>query len=165
MKIYLTKNYKFRRPRILLAGITASLLGGIPLIYVGIPIVTQTNWLNFKLYLVPGAIYAFLIPALLLSAGLWLVYSWLTNRVKTLEISDEGIRYGSKFQEWKQIKSLSWHYSKRKKPALFYQKKGVSFDYNLILTDPMTEEEIKDLFDSIEKDILPHHIINLRIGQ
>ena len=165
MKIYFIKKYKFRRSRILVAGIIASLLGAIPLIYFVIQSVIKADyWLNFKLYLIPGAIYAFVISVVLFFAGLWLVYSWLTNRVKTLEISDAGIKYGLKFQEWNRIKCFSCHYDKRKKPTLLYQKKGGSSDYKLVLTDPLTEEEIENLFDTIEKDILPNHI-NLRIGQ
>ena len=164
MKKYLIKKYEFRRWETLLAGIISSLFGGIPLIYFGIPSVIKADyWANFKLYFIPGAIFVFGIPALLLFAGLWLAYSWFTKRVNTLEISDLGIKYGSKSQLWNQIKWFSWYYSKRKKPTLFYQKKGFSFDHNLMVTDSLTEEEIEDLFNAIEKDILPNHR-NLKIG-
>jgi len=164
MEKYLIKKYEYRRWQTLLAGIIASLFGGIPLFYFGMPSLINTDyWTNFKLYLIPGAIFVFGIPALLLFAGFWLAYSWLTKRVNTLEISDAGIKFGSKFQAWNQIKLFSWHYFQKGKPTLFYQRKGFSFDHNLMVTDSLTEEEIDALFDTIERDILPNHK-NLKIG-
>lgn len=163
MKIYMTKEYAYRRRHVLFGGIVATLFGVVPLFCFVVPDFIRSPRIQFTLPSLFGCVFVVGIPSMLLFAGLWLLHAWLTRRVNKLKISDEGIQYGTRMRSWEQIRRLSWRYFQRGTPTLFYHKKGFSLDYNLMLTDPLTEDEVNSLFGVLEREIVPlHH--ELQIG-
>lgn len=164
MKIYLAKHYSYRRWQALVGGTIAILFGAIPLFCFVIPGAFKADWHgSFNLSKLPGLLFIVGIPVLLLSAGLWVVHAWIIDRVNELVVSDIGVQYGSQFRKWEQIKWFSIHQIERGSPTLFYQKTGFSFDYNLMVTDPLSEDEISELFENLERDVAPLNK-KLRIG-
>jgi hypothetical protein len=158
MNIYLTKEYDYRRWYILFGGMLASVFGAVILFYCVIPSAKRADWHgSLTIWSILGPLLSFGIPMLLLSAGLWIIHSWMIRRVNRLEVSDIGVRYGASFRNWEEIKWFSCHQLERGKQTLFYQKKGVSCDYNLMVTDPLSEDEIACLFENLQRDVLPFH--------
>ena len=164
MKIYMTKEYDYRRWQTLLGGMIASVFGATTLFCFVIPSAIKTDWHGpFSALNILGPLFAVGIPTLLLFAGLWIVHAWITRKINRLEVSDVGVKYGSRLRRWEQIKWFSWHQVERGKPTLFYQKKGFSFDYNLMVTEPLEEDEIWNLFENLKRDVAPSHK-ELKIG-
>jgi hypothetical protein len=156
MKIYLSKEYDYRRWYTLLGGVIASVFGAVILFCFVIPSASRADWHGpFTVWSILGLLLSIGIPTLLLSAGVWIIHAWMTRRVNRLEVSDLGVQYGTCFRRWEEIKWFSCHQLERGKPTLFYQKKGFSFDYNLMVTDPISENEILSLFENLERDVSP----------
>jgi hypothetical protein len=164
MNIYLKKEYSYRRWESLLGGILGTLIGAVPLFCFVIPgLFTNGSQSAFNVLMIPFLLFALGIPALLIYAGLWVLHAWFTQKINILEVSEDGVRYGSRFRRWEEIKWFSWHQAGRGNPTLFYQKTGFSFDYNLPVTDPLSEDEIMNLFDILEREVCPAYK-NLNIG-
>lgn len=160
----MAKSYNWRRWQTLATGMLLSSGCGAVLILVVIPGLLRMDWKEHSV-LANAFLMLFCagIPILLFSCGLLVLWRWLKCKVDTLEISDAGVRYGARFDPWDQIKWISWRYIPKGGPTLFYQKGGFSFDRNLMVTDPLTEEEIMSLFRKLESQVVPLHR-NLTIG-
>jgi len=108
MKIYMTKEYNYRRWQTLLGGMIGILFGAVPLFCFVIPSAIHADWHGrFTVLKIPGLLFIVGIPTILFSAGLWVVHAWMTRRVNRLEVSDVGVQYGSRLHRWEQIKWFS----------------------------------------------------------
>lgn len=164
MKVYMKKEYAYHRWQTLVGGTIASAFGAIPLFCFMIPGAFTTDWhAQFTARMIPILLLGFGVPTLLLVAGLWVLHAWLTRRINVLEVTEAGVKYGSKFRRWEEIKWFSWHQMKSGGPTLFYQRKGFSVDHHLMVTDPLSEHEIYELFDALQRDVCPVHK-NLNVG-
>ena len=162
MKIYMAKEYVYRRWQTLLGGAIATLLGG-GVLFLAIRDALPIGQGPVTALAAAGIALTLVVPSLLFSAGLWILHACLVKRVNRLEISDVGIRYGQRAHRWEQIKWISCHALSKGSPTLFYQKVGFSFDHNLILTEPLTDDEIEALFGALRTDVAPLHP-HLEIG-
>ncbi|RYD17718.1 MAG: hypothetical protein EOP88_25110 [Verrucomicrobiaceae bacterium] len=140
-------------------GTSLSVACGAVLALVVIPgIMLKTDWKDTStlanLFLM---LFCAGIPTFLFCCGLMLIYRWLNRKVTTLEISEAGVRYGTRFDTWDRIKRISWRHVANSGPAIFYQTKGFSFDRNLLTTDPLAEEDIMALFTKLEAAVVPFH--------
>ena len=155
MKIYINKEYSYRRFKTLIAAIITTLFSAILFHFVVAATFRGIEWTHFKSQYLLGIIFSIGIPSLLLLCGLWILHAWLTNKVNKLEITDSGVKYGIRMHKWEQIKWFSCHYPRGNTPISFYQKKSFSFDYNLPVTDSLTEDEVCKLSKSLKLEIAP----------
>ena len=164
MKIYLSGEYVYRRWQTLLGGIMGLIFGAIPLWCIISGRLDGSTECSSRPS-IPTVLFVGGISVMLLLAGFWLVQLWLSKRVIRLEISDNGVRYGTTYRPWDKIKRFAWSFDEigDGPPTLYYKKKGFPFDYYLPLTSPLSREKADALLAELKKDIAPLHK-DLRIG-
>lgn len=160
MKIYATKQFSFRRWQ--------SLLGGLLAIACSFPflvIAFNYAWFNdLRLTdLVLWGVFALGIPLMMGSVGLWLVHAWLIRKIKFLEISDGGVKYGAEMFLWSEIQHIWASSDPGKWTTISLEKKGSRRVHDLSVTDAWTQEELSNLFETIKSEIASVHQ-ELRVG-
>ncbi|RYD36949.1 MAG: hypothetical protein EOP85_17955 [Verrucomicrobiaceae bacterium] len=158
MNVYLTKAYDWRRRHVPVVGTLLCLGSGAALALVVIPGLLKMDWKENPIF--PNLLLVLFcagIPAFFLWCGLWMLWRWMKRDKTVLEISNEGVRYGTRFDPWDRIRRISWRCVAKGGYTLFYQTRGFSFDRNLLVTAPLTEEEIMSLFRKLEMEVVPRH--------
>lgn len=155
-KIYLEGNYEYRRWPVFFGGLVACALGIVPFTLSLPSLFQRKTWVDPML--VPGLLFMFGIPLLLIWAGAWLLYAWRSRHIRHLEISDRGIQYGSVIHSWNEVKWIFARYEGRLGLTLVYQKTGFSPDRPVIINDRViTEGEVEELFEKLSAEIQPDH--------
>ena len=140
MDTYFRGAFKYRKPSILLLAVGLFIVAGI---WIAMAWGTGDR---------SGQIFCGSISLLFLICGISYVHAFLSNKVTTFEISDEGISDGNRMIPWTSIRRLGIEPDAN---CLFFQSKGwMPLSRAIISDEPVSRPELERCLDSIRTHVM-----------
>lgn len=148
VKVYFRNRMSYRKKSVLFAGCCFTLIGTCaPIHYI----------VNIRPIEILALLFIGGISLMMFVVGLWLISAWFTRLEYALEISDIGIKFGRRSRKWEEIERLSFGEYKGGLQMILFKPKGFSSEFQVHLSNTVTDDEIDSLFQSLETDIVPRH--------